>query len=143
MAKSSTKDLADNIRKTVADAWLTSEGKALRIRLDLAKLMLQEMKANGWTQGRLAKEIGWKDSFLSNVIHGDQNWTTETYGRIAHALDMNLELRKASHSPNLKVHMEQSDFTRPIVDSSIEDGENEITHNEAATQTTWTAIAQS
>lgn len=131
MAEKTAQELADGIRKRVSDFWSTAEGKALRIRLDLAKHVMQVLDEKGWTQRRLAKEVGCKDSFLSNVIHGDQNWTTETYGRIAHALGIDFELCKAT--PDFKYHAGQSVLNMTLGDSGDDYGLYEISQNEAPT----------
>ena len=92
------KSIISEIRNEMEGAFSSAEGVALKLRLNLAELALARLKENGWTQRKLAGEIGWKESFLSRVLHGDENWTSETAGRLLYALGIDVELSEAKTS---------------------------------------------
>lgn len=84
--------MISNIRNGI-DAFKNSpEGVALKLRLNLAELVIARLQEKGWTQRKLAQETGWKDSFISRLIHSDENWTTETAGRLLYSLGIDAEL---------------------------------------------------
>lgn len=92
------KSIISEIRNEMEGAFSSAEGVALKLRLNLAELALGRLQEYGWTQRRLAREIGWKESFLSRLLHGDENWTSETAGRLLFALGIDAELSEAKTS---------------------------------------------
>lgn len=102
----------------------SAEGVALKLRLNLAELALGRLQENGWTQRKLAREIGWKESFLSRVLHGDENWTSETAGRVMFALGIDAELSEAKTSvPRWRLRTDSGEVQTFTITSSIADGE--------------------
>ena len=87
-----SKDLGDKIRKDVAEHWRTAEGHALRLRLNLAEIIMRGLRRKGWTQRELGVKFGCKQPFISRILHGDANCTLKTVGKILHALDVKVKL---------------------------------------------------
>lgn len=75
-----------DILKGLEDFNKSPEGHALDLRLNLADLIIAKLKEKGWTQSQLAQKTKWKDSFISRLVHADENFTTETEARVLHAL---------------------------------------------------------
>jgi ribosome-binding protein aMBF1 (putative translation factor) len=82
----------DNIRRAGDEFKRTAEGKALYLRLELARHVLRRMGEESWTAEVLAKKLGWPVMTVENIINGDFNWNTEAYGRLAKVLDLRLGL---------------------------------------------------
>lgn len=112
-----------DIRKGIDSYWASPEGIALKLRLNLAELIICRLHENGWTQRALARKIGWHDSFLSRLIHGDENWTTETAGQLLFALEVDAELVEAKGaSPQWRFHGEDWDAQTIPIQSSTAHG---------------------
>lgn len=56
-----------------------------RLRLQLADLLLRQLRAKGWTQKQLAKAARMKESFITRVIHAESNCTFDVAGRLLFA----------------------------------------------------------
>lgn len=118
------KSIISGIRNEIQGAMSSAEGVALKLRLNLAELALGRLRENGWTQRKLAREIGWKESFLSRVLHGDENWTSETAGRVMFALGIDAELSEAKTSvPRWRLRTDSGEVQTFTITSSIADGE--------------------
>ena len=76
----------DQLHKVLADYEETADAAALELGLSFAQVVLRELWLKQWSQKDLATRSGLKESFLSRVLHSDQNWTRDTAGRILHAL---------------------------------------------------------
>ncbi len=74
------------LRKALADYDATADSYGLDLRLSFSRLVLEQLRDRGWTQKQLATKCGRRESFISRILHGDENFTTETAGRILHAL---------------------------------------------------------
>lgn len=77
-----------NITKALEEADTSPQSVGFDFRLDLADIVLAQLKAKGWTQKRLAKESGFKESFISRIIHAESNCTFDVAGRILSALGL-------------------------------------------------------
>lgn len=64
----------------------TPESFAHEMRLRLSEVVVRKLRELDWTQRELADNSGMKEPFITRVLSGDQNWTTETAGRLLHAL---------------------------------------------------------
>jgi len=81
-----------DILKAIEDFDSTPQGRGFDLRLDLADIILRRLKAKGWTQNQLAAKAKMKAPQITGLIHSATNWTTETAGRILHALDVKVKL---------------------------------------------------
>jgi len=79
----------ESILKGIEEVSDSPEGYALDLRMILADLIMAKLDERGMTQSQLAQLTGWKDSFVSRLIHADANCSTETAGRALHALGLN------------------------------------------------------
>lgn len=109
-----------SIRENVDATWNSAEGFALKIRMNLAELALCELKERGWSQRKLARKTGWKEPFVSKILNGDANWTTETAGRLLFALDIEPELDRAK--PDIPRWRYRSDSGETITLASVAHG---------------------
>ncbi len=74
------------IRERLASFRQTPESFAHELRLSLSEIVMEELREHGLSQRELAEKSGMKEPFITRVLSGDQNWTTETAGRVLHAL---------------------------------------------------------
>ena len=68
------------------------ESYGMKLRLNLAELVIQQLNSNGWSQRDLAKRIGRKEAYISRILHSDANCTFESAGRILFALGIKVAL---------------------------------------------------
>ena len=89
-----------DILKALDQYHQTPESRGMKLRLNLAEIILRHIKENNWTQKELARKTSFKDSFISRLLHSDANCTFETAGRILFALGVEAKLEevRASHS---------------------------------------------
>ncbi len=76
----------DQLQTLLAEYDATADAVGMELRLSFAQIILRRLWQKGWTQKQLAESTGLKESFLSRVLHSDQNCTFETAGKILHAL---------------------------------------------------------
>ena len=89
-----------DILKALDEYHQTPESRGIKLRLNLAQIILRHLKENNWTQKELARKTSFKDSFISRLLHSDANCTFETAGRILYALGVEAKLEevRAIHS---------------------------------------------
>ena len=68
------------------------ESYGMKLRLNLAELVIQQLKSNGWSQRDLAQETGLKEAYISRILHSDANCTFELAGKILFALEVKVAL---------------------------------------------------
>ena len=68
------------------------ESYGMKLRLNLAELVIQQLNSNGWSQRDLAQKAGLKEAYISRVLHSDTNCTFESAGRILFALGIKAAL---------------------------------------------------
>ena len=68
------------------------ESYGLKLRLNLAELVIQQLNSNGWSQRDLAQETGLKEAYISRILHSDANCTFESAGKILFALEIKVAL---------------------------------------------------
>jgi transcriptional regulator with XRE-family HTH domain len=73
----------------------TPESVALELRLSFTELVMEQLGEKGWTQKQLAEKAGVKESFISRVLHGDENWKSETIGKILWALGVRAKVTRS------------------------------------------------
>lgn len=86
------------------------QGDDSQHRLDLAEIMWRGLRRNGWTQRRLARKSGLADADISNLLHGNKNFTSSTYGKVVNALGVKTKTQEVMYlgdggqEPNWRVH---------------------------------------
>lgn len=100
-----------DILKALDEYHQTPESRGMKLRLNLAEIILRHIKENNWTQKELARKTSFKDSFISRLLHSDANCTFETVGRILFALGVEAKLEevRAMHS---SMEMDSSGHTQ-------------------------------
>jgi plasmid maintenance system antidote protein VapI len=73
----------------------TPESVGYDLRLDLAELVLEELRAKKWSKADLARAAGMHPPFLTRIVNSDSNCTFEVAGRICHALGVRPKLMRA------------------------------------------------
>ena len=74
------------LHKELAEFEKTAGGKAMTLRLDLAALLWN------FTSEELMSKLGWGAKRVERLLNAGENWDSETLGRIAAALDLDLGL---------------------------------------------------
>ncbi len=72
----------------------TAEGVGLELRLSLSEIVIRRLRQLNWTQRKLAEHAGFKESFVSRVLHSDDNCTLDTVGRLLHAVGVRARLHE-------------------------------------------------
>ena len=68
------------------------ESYGMKLRLNLAELVIQQLNSNNWSQRDLAKRTGLKEAYISRILHSDANCTFESAGKILFALGIKAAL---------------------------------------------------
>jgi plasmid maintenance system antidote protein VapI len=89
--------LESQVAQELAEFEKTQDGVAGRLRDSLMSVVHIRMTELGWTQRKLATTLGMKPSQLSRILHGDENWTVDTAGRILAGLGLLCELHVIPH----------------------------------------------
>jgi transcriptional regulator with XRE-family HTH domain len=74
------------------------ESSGVQLRLDLATIILRRLKAKGWTQRQLAQKSGFKEPFISRLLHSSSNCTFDTAGRVLRALGVEAKIEEVAPS---------------------------------------------
>ena len=90
---------AQDILEILADFRQRPESQGVQLRLNLAELLIRQLRAKGWTQRQLADTAVLKESYVSRVFHSDANCTFETAGRLLFALGIKAELAVSDKEP--------------------------------------------
>jgi ribosome-binding protein aMBF1 (putative translation factor) len=64
----------------------TSKGIAHEFRLSVGEAIIEGLREIGWNQKKLAEQLGVTEPLISRFLNGDHNWTSESVGKIGHAL---------------------------------------------------------
>lgn len=70
------------------------DGVGFDLRLQLADLILEELRRKGWTQADLAEASGMKEAYISRVINADANCTFASVGKLVCALGCRVALER-------------------------------------------------
>ena len=81
-----------DILRALAEYKQKPESYGMKLRLNLAELVIQRLKSNGWSQRDLAQEAGLKEAYISRILHSDANCTFESAGKILFALEIKAAL---------------------------------------------------
>lgn len=95
----------------------TPESVGYDLRLDLAELILEELRAKQWTQKQLADATGMKPSFITRLVNSANNCTFEVAGRVCHALGLRPKLVRATEDASA-FRMEKWNAQAPIVEEA-------------------------
>ena len=87
-------EAAEQIRSAIENFEKTEESRVLEIQLSLTRLVIKGLKEKGWTHSLLARELGFSNRIIERLLHGDENWTVETAGKILFALGIKAELKE-------------------------------------------------
>lgn len=106
------------------------EGVEYELRMNLAEIIIQNLKRHGWTQRKLADEAGKAESVITRIVHGQQNCSFHTVGEILYALGARASLiqnisETAATFGNLRFPQQYTEDTH---------GKEEISRHEDSTQ---------
>ena len=88
MAKSDVNNLLASVLDAVSDLENSTEGFALKLRLDLATLIVKRLKELNWTQTELSNRTGIPAALISRIVHSDQNCRFSTVAKLLHTLSI-------------------------------------------------------
>ncbi len=89
----------EHLEKLDKDFEASAEGRAHRLRLDVAQILWFRLNELDWTVERLAEESRCGVAYARKLVFGDANWTTETFGCVVKALGLDLELVVRAPAP--------------------------------------------
>jgi len=76
----------------------SAEGVGFQLRLDFAEILWRSLNQLGWSQAQFAKKTGWPDSFVSNLVHANQNCELDTLGKAFYTLGVKVKLQLVQES---------------------------------------------
>lgn len=79
-------DVLKQLRDEIAAFQDSPQGYAARLRHELARITLEQLRQLSWSQSQLALAAEMSESSISRLIHSKTNWETETAGRVLHAM---------------------------------------------------------
>ncbi len=94
----------------------SAEGYGFQLRLDFAEILWRTLKQRGWSQTQFAEMSGWSDSFVSNLVHANQNCELDTIGKAFHTLGVKAQLRLIQEA-----HLGQPEGTTETQTSTTEE----------------------
>lgn len=80
--------IVDSLLSDLAEFEASPESVGYDLRLDLAEIIVRELRSRGWTQTQLGARAGMRPAFINRVVHSNQNCTFEVAGRILHAFGL-------------------------------------------------------
>jgi len=80
------------LNRILLDLEDSPEGVGYDLRLNLSEIILRHLKSKGWTQRRLADESKKLESYITRVVHSQQNCSLDTIGEILYALGIRASL---------------------------------------------------
>ncbi len=110
-----------DILKVLDEYHQTPESRGMKLRLNLAEIILRHLKQNNWTQKELARKTSFQDSFISRLLHSDANCTFETAGRLLFALGVEAKLEEISE-PHLVSGIDSSGDKQTLLRQDLADG---------------------
>jgi len=108
------------------------ESVGLDLRLDFSGIIIRNLRKKGWSQRDLALKAGYKESFISRLLHSNANCTFETAGNVLFALGLRAGLEERAESVQgsictelasalpLSVYLEDSTYAEESIQSSEE-----------------------
>lgn len=108
----------------------SAEGYGSQLRLDFAEILWRALKRLGWSQTEFAERSGWPDSFVSNLVHGNQNCELDTLGKAFHTLGVTVQLRLVQESCFGQFrYLEQATTLSPITTGGRQHGKKSHEEN--------------
>jgi transcriptional regulator with XRE-family HTH domain len=104
----------EDLKKLLREFQDSPEGYGHRLRMNLSELVLCHLKDKGWTQRQLAEKANKKESYITRVVHGQQNCGLDTVGEILFALGVRASIVGDSTGSGL----ERIDSARHTLDST-------------------------
>ena len=56
------------------------------LRMNVAEIVMRNLKQKPWTQRKFANVAGKAESYITRIVHGQQNCSLDTVGALLHAL---------------------------------------------------------
>lgn len=81
-----------DLNRILLDFEDSPEGVGYDLRLNLSEIILRHLRSKGWTQRRLADESKKLESYITRVVHSQQNCSLDTIGEIFYALGIRASL---------------------------------------------------
>ena len=69
------------------------ESYGVKLRLNLAELVIQQLNVTGWSMRQLAETSGVSEAYISRILHSDANCSFDTVGKILFALGVRARLQ--------------------------------------------------
>lgn len=91
--------MLDALNEMYEDFESSWKGDDSRHRMDLAEIIWRGLKREKMTQAALARKARIADADLSQLIHGTKNFTSETFGKVVHALGMRIRVQEEIYAP--------------------------------------------
>jgi transcriptional regulator with XRE-family HTH domain len=89
----------DALNKMYEDFESSWRGDDNRHRMDFAEIIWRGLKREKMTQAALARKARIADADLSQLIHGTKNFTSETFGKVIHALGRRVRVQEEEYVP--------------------------------------------
>ena len=86
-----------NILQAIEDLEDSPLGRSYDLRVDLAGILLRNLKEKGWTQRDLARAAKMKEPQVSRILHSNVNWTVDTIARLLFALKIRARLEQVDN----------------------------------------------
>ncbi len=97
-----------DLNRILRDFEDSPEGVGYELRLNLSEIVLRNLRSKGWTQRQLADESKKLESYITRVVHSQQNCGLDTVGQILYALGVRASLVESSQqmsiaTPSLRI----------------------------------------
>ncbi|KKL74080.1 hypothetical protein LCGC14_2068450 [marine sediment metagenome] len=84
----------ERIHALLAEYEATPESRGLELRLNLAEIVIRQLRELGWTQRDLASRTSMKEPFISRIVHSNANCTLDTAGKLLFALGIHARIEQ-------------------------------------------------
>jgi transcriptional regulator with XRE-family HTH domain len=122
-------DLFENADKSIS--------KKINAKMQLAALIDEAIKINGWSKIKFANEINQKPSVITKWLSGTHNFTIETLIDIGHILNIDLiNISKVSNNVAVQpfvIEIKSTDFEKSIADACVKYTATSITSSNIKT----------
>lgn len=145
-------NLIAKLNKKLSEYSKSSEGISLELRLSFAEMIYAELDRKGWTQRKLCQESGMADAVVSNILHGDRNFTVDTAGKLLSAIGLRArfteQMDAQGNAQALKLRLTEDHGEPQIINESgtgskVEYNQDSIAENEiTGRDNPWRIAAQ-
>ena len=113
-----------NILQTIEDFKQTAESRGLDLRLDVAEILIRNLKERNWSQRELANAAGMLEPQVSRILHSSANCTLDTIGRLMFALDIHSRLQQVARDSYCLQYIDDTgERSVTIATGAISDGQ--------------------